>query len=1590
VLLDSIPIASRVKVPKEHGGGHEGWPDSQRSAGRQRPDVPDRMAERGRNAFLKWLLKPLACVPLSRWVKRMAILRPDIEKALDDLISNEEGRRFQGLAVVLAKQVWPDLIASERKKDLGADAVGGGKVLACSLTATLEKIKDDAANIKAHFKDAEKLIFATPRKVTNTAMEPWKGKLQKDLGLELVLMSREEIISALMEPKNAPLCRTHLHLQVESESTVGQLAGKAREATEQAIKTWSARLAGKPLIDLRAVKLNSSGAEANEIFQLGDIRQAVEKSRRIVLEAPAGRGKTTTIVQLAGQLSSGGCIVFVIDLPSWIQSGKDILSFIGGIPAFLARGLGAEHLAQLRETEHSFLLNGWNEIAESDSLRATVALRELDQNFPAAGIVVTTRTHHIVPPLPGALRLRLLLLNRSERTHYLRQRLGNEANKLRTLLDNDPVLDELTRTPLILSEVTSLFEQGASIPKTKMGVLAATIQLHEQAQEHCSHLSVAPLDGRAAEYLSALAENMTKHGAVTVQEERARAIVSSTGTRLRDSGQIAQVREPATVIGALCGHHLLERQEYTPPSFRFVHQQFQEFYVASLLKRRLMELVEKDDPKGIVEFTKKYVNEPAWEEPLRMIAEEVGIGDAASANSGSATKMGALLVRMAIKCDPVYAAELARFSGSSVWKHVGAEISKSLRSMYATPDQNYKDRALVGMLATGSPDFGDIVLPLLTSADQQVRLRTYRLWYDFHLSSLGNNWQQALKGWNEEIRAEFVSDLLQSRKAIRELAPFALCDSKLKVRVAAVTALCWTSSPEDRAQLLGELDNDTFNAAVLELPVEIVPASFRDRALAVYQKLYGETSDPVRRLGILLRLAELRDSVTEEIKNEMAKCAPGRVKELSDYWLKPLIDIIRRTDPKWVSCWVAAQIVEGHLWHEHWISLVTAIPDELKERLLSRLESENLQHRSTGVSVLAGCADSVMVQRVFAKICEMQRIMLSAPEQRHELESAVKRQLEGLFRLFPVNVAVAGLSEQLSGTPENIGLMVVADLFSTVARQNSDLRSELEAPLTELLRNYLVKGISVMLREEDFNGERKADLASALSRVGRPEDMPRLVELIRADIQRVRIGRAAKMRGERSRLADGGVMSYASWHVGAVTQLDQDDAGNVLLDLLNEPEYELACASALVHLASNAGIEAVYGIGFGFGNKLEYKQMWEARGHVLAGWFNEERRQRFAVALRNRIADLLKQTEGAVEAKLNMYNLRRLANALAIIDAQGSNGLVLQVLAMPRKLDSYPIVQGLKALLSGGVVLPSDQTFKLFDSIRDEVRDNLWNDQELELLVSALCVLPFVDEPSKGIQKMRETISTLKLVERHAYQLRDLATVLGHSRCDDAVTLLRELASDQINAQSLGESWINALAILDTEGARELLLSFVDPGILGLPFEVTFHREDVLAGRLVDLARSVKSVEQRLLNLCSTKLPAAKRALLSKVVGCLGTAEAALAGLNLIDDTASPSVLHDTWKQIEAAFVEHKPLEERADAYTLLPRSSNDVRVRLFEMSKDDKHRMKSALALLEQIEVWRLEYGRPNGEPRSLEVESESAWPTAPVHKLRPDAVHN
>ncbi|MCM2265013.1 MAG: hypothetical protein NDI73_07460, partial [Desulfuromonadales bacterium] len=206
--------------------------------------------------------------------------------------------------------------------------------------------------------------------------------------------------------------------------------------------------------------------------------------------------------------------------------------------------------------------------------------------------------------------------------------------------------------------------------------------------------------------------------------------------------------------------------------------------------------------------------------------------------------------------------------------------------------------------------------------------------------------------------------------------------------------------------------------------------------------------------------------------------------------------------------------------------------------------------------------------------------------------------------------------------------------------------------------------------------------------------------------------------------------------------------------------------------------------------------------------------------------------------------------------------------------------------------------------------------------------------------------------------------------------ILHELVSDAQTFEQCEEDFINAFATLDTPRAREFLLGFVDPDIQVVELPRRIHREDVLVTRLTDLARRRPEVSIRLRELCELDLPGFNRHILSKVMASLGTPEAYYANLNLIDDTLPSPVPQGVWDQLERAFVERRPDGQNTSFFTLHARESNELRVRLFKMTIGDEKRRKSAFMLLGQIEEWRLEHGRPTGEPRHPDFASGHSWP--------------
>ena len=195
--------------------------------------------------------------------------------------------------------------------------------------------------------------------------------------------------------------------------------------------------------------------------------------------------------------------------------------------------------------------------------------------------------------------------------------------------------------------------------------------------------------------------------------------------------------------------------------------------------------------------------------------------------------------------------------------------------------------------------------------------------------------------------------------------------------------------------------------------------------------------------------------------------------------------------------------------------------------------------------------------------------------------------------------------------------------------------------------------------------------------------------------------------------------------------LDPAGAEQVLIDLLPEPEYLTDAAAAMAQ-------DFVPKPERSFDMTFRYDLMWAAREGRTPPSGNNQRRARFAAALKAEIKRLREQNEDGKSAA----GLKELAKALAAIDGRGSAVEVLDVIAMPGQWDQYVCLAAAERLLMAGVVLPATTAFTLADSILE--RTEKWmQDSDKYLLRRILALCPFVDDPAAGITKVRDVLRTL-------------------------------------------------------------------------------------------------------------------------------------------------------------------------------------------------------------------------------------------------------
>jgi hypothetical protein len=287
-----------------------------------------------------------------------------------------------------------------------------------------------------------------------------------------------------------------------------------------------------------------------------------------------------------------------------------------------------------------------------------------------------------------------------------------------------------------------------------------------------------------------------------------------------------------------------------------------------------------------------------------------------------------------------------------------------------------------------------------------------------------------------------------------------------------------------------------------------------------------------------------------------------------------------------------------------------------------------------------------------------------------------------------------------------------------------------------------------------------------------------------------------------------------------------------------------------------------------------------------------------------------------------------------------------------------------------GATLALDSILNVLDpAIEHALSQGFYNDQNLLLLVDCLELLPYGDDPERAIARIEEVMARFQY---RPYQFCDLVTAVGHSRCEAAVPFLVKFARRGLH--NIEDTWIEALGRLNIPAARRVLLSFIDPEIPGIGVNLAFDHSnrERFAAHLGEWARQDPDLKERLLSLSGITLTQTQKQLLLAIYHELNSDDAMLAGVSLFQGSMSRYGLE---RGLETLFVERRPYGN-SGAFDLVPRYAGQVRTKLFQMVLSDPSRREAAFSILGQVEMWRIEHGRPPGEPRHPMIESGEPWP--------------
>lgn len=546
----------------------------------------------------------------------------------------------------------------------------------------------------------------------------------------------------------------------------------------------------------------------DEPMTTAGLAAAAQQIEDLILTAPPGMGKTTTLLQIgASVLDEGNGAPIFIGLGDWASENRGILTSILSRPAFDCID-EKRFRAAAGATSIVLLLDGWNELNDDARTRARIELERLKAEIPQLAFVITTRRQALDVPLTGK-RVDLLPLSESQQLE-IAQAIGGDAGA--NLLDRawrTSGVRDLVEIPLYLTVLLSL---GAGpFPETREEVLRRFVAAHESEPRRAEVLT-RDVKGFQATFLSGLATVATHAANTAIPDSNARRALTGSVIALVDDGQLSRRIDPGDILATLVDNTVLVRSA-DRSGVAFQHQQFQEWFASHEVERLMMEAASSGDARRLLQGS--ILDKPAWEEAILFAVERMARSGSGEQNPCS------MAILAAFQIDPMLAAEMIYRATDDVWRSVEKSIVAKVDQWHVPGEP---DRAFRFMMVSARPEFLDRVWPLISDVDKQVSLRALRLSRGLRPRILGADAVRRLRDLPAPARTVMLSELAMDGgpEALDLATDIAATDNDIEVQKRVIEALSFRYADRHLSRLLKSVPDSVLDIAVsrkMPLPV---------------------------------------------------------------------------------------------------------------------------------------------------------------------------------------------------------------------------------------------------------------------------------------------------------------------------------------------------------------------------------------------------------------------------------------------------------------------------------------------------------------------------------------------------------------------------------------------------------------------------------------------------------------------------------------------------------------------------------------------------------------------------------------------------